>query len=43
MNFMNKLIISEFEDFLINDKNVSSSTLASYKRDIMSFGPKCKI
>lgn len=34
---MNKLIISEFEDFLINDKNVSSSTLASYKRDIMNF------
>jgi len=34
---MNKLIISEFENFLINDKNVSASTLASYKRDIMNF------
>lgn len=34
---MNKLIISEFESFLINDKNVSSSTLAAYKRDIMNF------
>jgi len=34
---MNKLIISEFEDFLINDKNVSKSTLASYIRDIVNF------
>lgn len=34
---MNKLIINEFEDFLINDKNVSKSTLASYKRDIVNF------
>ncbi len=34
---MNNLIISEFESFLINDKNVSQSTLASYKRDIMNF------
>ena len=34
---MNKLIIGEFESFLINDKNVSQSTLASYKRDIVCF------
>lgn len=37
MNFMNKLIISEFENFLINDKNVSPSTLSSYKRDVVAF------
>lgn len=34
---MNKLILSEFENFLVNDKNVSPSTLASYKRDIANF------
>ncbi len=37
MKFMNKLIIGEFESFLVNDKNVSPSTLASYKRDIVRF------
>ena len=37
MSFMNTLIISEFENFLINDKHVSSSTIASYKRDILGF------
>lgn len=34
---MKKLIISEFEDFLINEKNLSKSTLDSYKRDISKF------
>lgn len=34
---MNKLIMEEFENFLINDRNVSQSTLLSYKRDINRF------
>lgn len=34
---MNKLILNEFESFLVNDKNVSKSTLSSYKRDITGF------
>ena len=34
---MNKLILNEFENFLVNDKNVSPNTIASYKRDISNF------
>lgn len=34
---MNNLIINEFENYLINEKGVSQSTLASYKRDIQGF------
>jgi len=34
---MKKLIISKFKDFLINEKNVSKSTLDSYIRDINKF------
>lgn len=34
---MKKLIISEFKEFLINEKNVSRSTLDSYIRDITKF------
>ena len=34
---MNKLIIDEFEKYLAEEKNVSASTLASYKRDVVRF------